>query len=155
MYKSVEIPFEKLEQSEKEKFYKNQHIQLMYDNKVVTDIVIKDNELTYTKYTNNTWDQLFIYEPIDFEFLYIIFESRVMHHNTPNNPWLKYYGLEKYSVYDLIKKTHGVNTTDKFWFKFDNEIYNEIDFDKLKKYITPTIKEFEDKTGCNYVQYHM
>lgn len=30
-------------------------------------------------------------------------------------------GLEKYNIYDILRKTHGVDIDDFIWFKFDGE----------------------------------
>ena len=137
-----------------EKFKKDQHIQLLCGNKIVTDLVIKNGKLTYVKYSEDFNEQLFGYEPIDFEYLYIIFESRIFENNNPKKTekLLLFYGLNEYDVYDILKITHGVQDNDEFWFKFDKEIENDnirrSDFVKL---INPTLKEFREKTGVDYV----
>lgn len=137
-----------------EKFKKDQHIQLLCGNKIVTDLVIKDGKLTYVKYSEDFNEQLFGYEPIDFEYLYIIFESRIFENNNPEKTekLLLFYGLNEYDVYDILKITHGVQDDDEFWFRFDEEIENDnIKRNNFIKLVSPTLKEFKEKTGVDYV----
>ena len=37
------------------------------------------------------------------------------------NVLLKSIGLEEYNIYEILKKTHGVDVDDYWWFKFDGE----------------------------------
>ena len=64
-----------------EKFKKDQHIQIFDDDKLITDLKIKDGKIDCEKFLNNTSRQLFSFESIDFEYLYIIFESRIFENN--------------------------------------------------------------------------
>ena len=132
-----------------EKFKKDQHIQIFDDDKLITDLKIKDGKIDCEKFLNNTSRQLFSYEPIDFEYLYIVFESRIFENNKNAGDWLKFYDLEEYDVYKIFRITHGVTLNDKIWFKFNEEI-NDKKLNReyfLHKYVTPDAVEFGKKVG--------
>ena len=54
--------------------------------------------------------------------IYYLFSSRVFQNCTPYTyPELKLVGLEKYSVYDIIRKTRGITPFDTYWVRFDGD----------------------------------
>ena len=133
-------------------FKKDQHIQIFDDDKLITDLKIKDGKIDCKKFLNNTSRQLFSYELIDFEYLYIIFESRIFENNKNADDWLKFYDLEEYDVYKIFRITHGITLNDKIWFKFDEEI-NDKNLNReyfLYKYVTLDAIEFERKVSNKY-----
>jgi len=133
----------------KEKYYKDQRIQLFHGEKLVTDIVIKDRQVSYKKY-GEKFDSLFMSdEPIDPEYIYAVFTTRVMDNygDKRTEQWLKYYGVKEYDVYELVRSTHGADFEDNYYFKFDEEINNNIKLEDLKKNVAPTMQEFKKRTG--------
>ena len=63
-----------------------------------------------------------INRPVDISDIYYLFSSRVFQNCTPYTyPELKLVGLEKYSVYDIIRKTRGITPFDTYWVRFDGD----------------------------------
>lgn len=105
-----------------EKYLKNQIIQLYKEDELKTEIVIKDGKITSKKYDNSLNGQLFLSDNITPLYLKSIFESRIFSKKRSDLPrLLNVLDIEKYDAYDIIKKTHGISSADRFWFKFDNE----------------------------------
>ena len=142
--------FSDLPEYMREKYYKNQHIQLFCGDKLVTDIMIKDKHVTYKKY-GHKFDSLFMSDdPINPEYIYSVFTTRVIENfnDSPTKQWLKYYDLQEYDVYELIRVMHGIQSNDNYYFIFDDEIDNpEISIKKMREYAMPTVENFEKKIG--------
>ena len=82
------------------------------DEKVSFSILTKHKENMITP----------IDRPLDIADIYYFFSSRVFQNCTPYTyPELKLVGLEKYSVYDIIRKTRGITPFDTYWLRFDGD----------------------------------
>ena len=73
-----------------------------------------------TKYKENMITP--IYRSLEIADIYYFFSSRVFQNGTPFTATeLQLLGLEKYSVYDIIRKTRGVTPYDTYWLRFDGD----------------------------------
>lgn len=73
-----------------------------------------------TKYKENMITP--IYRSLDISDIYYFFSSRVFQNGTPFTATeLQLLGLEKYSVYDIIRKTRGVTPYDTYWLRFEGD----------------------------------
>ena len=63
-----------------------------------------------------------IYRPMDISDIYYFMSSRVFQDNTPfTYSELSLLGLEKYNVYDILRKTRGITPYDCYWLKFEGD----------------------------------
>ncbi|MCM1165946.1 MAG: hypothetical protein NC299_07805 [Lachnospiraceae bacterium] len=66
-----------------------------------------------------------INRPLDISDIYYFFSCRVFQDKTPfTMAELSLLGLEKYNVYDIIRKTRGVTPFDTYWLRFDGDNCN-------------------------------
>ena len=82
------------------------------DEKVTVDILTKhkENLITPVNRTLNMSD------------IYFLFSSRVFQNGTPfTAPELQLMGLDRYNVYEIIRKTRGITPYDTYWFRFDGD----------------------------------
>ena len=105
-----------------DKFLKDQHIQLFCEDDLKTDIYIKNGKVEVKKYDNSIFGQLFLMDEITLDSIKRIFETRIFSENRPDKQiLLNNLNLDRYDVYDIVRKTHGSTHNDNFWFKFDDE----------------------------------
>ena len=63
-----------------------------------------------------------VQRPIGISDIYYFLSSRVFQDNTPfTYGELALLGLEKYNVYDILRKTRGITPFDKYWLKFSDD----------------------------------
>ena len=63
-----------------------------------------------------------IRRPLTISDIYYLFSCRVFQDKTPfTYPELSLMGLEKYSVYEILRRTHGITPFDEYWLKFEGE----------------------------------
>ncbi|MGN0650014.1 MAG: hypothetical protein ACI4KM_06210, partial [Oscillospiraceae bacterium] len=73
-----------------------------------------------TKYKETMLTPLF--RPLNINDIYYLMSCRVFQDRTPYTAYqLERLGLEKYSVYEILRKTHGVTPYDRYWLRFDGE----------------------------------
>ena len=73
-----------------------------------------------TKYKENMLTPLF--RPLNINDIYYLLSCRVFQDRTPYTGYqLERLGLEKYSVYDILRKTHGITPYDQYWLRFEGE----------------------------------
>ena len=88
------------------------------DEQVTYNIITRYKELMITT----------IHRPLDISDIYYLFSCRVFQDRTPfTAPILERMGLEKYNVYNILCRTHGVSPYDDYWIRFDGE---KLDFDE-------------------------
>ena len=81
-----------------------------------------------TKYKENMLTP--VNRGLDIADIYYFFSSRVFQNGTPYTAVeLQLIGLEKYNVYDIIRKTRGVTPYDTYWLRFDGD---ECDYDTAR-----------------------
>lgn len=95
---------------------------VMYGDIRVADIIIEDGKLIkYVLY----YDCPFFYGKnieLTMERVFSFLETRIPPPERENiDEILEYYGLPEYNVYELCKKTHGVDCSDCCWLKFEGE----------------------------------
>ena len=95
------------------------------DEKVTYNIITRYKELMITT----------IHRSLDISDIYYLFSCRVFQNRTPfTPPILERMGLEKYNVYNILQRTHGISPYDDYWIRFDGENITyeqaEEDFDK-------------------------
>lgn len=92
------------------------------DNKIA-DISIDNGKLvSYTLYDGSC--PFFYSKDVEMtmERIYSFLETRIPPVDRDNiNEILEYYKLLEYNVYELCKKTHGVDCSDCCWLKFEGE----------------------------------
>ena len=91
--------------------------------------ISETEELTCRILTKYKEDMLTtVYRPIKLSDIYYLLSCRVFQNNTPFTATeLSLLGLEKYSVYDILKKTRGITPFDNYWIKFEGD---DCDYDK-------------------------
>ncbi|MBQ8195858.1 MAG: hypothetical protein IJZ47_10900, partial [Oscillospiraceae bacterium] len=63
--------------------------------------------------------------PLSLSDIHYLFSCRVFQDRTPYTAhMLKCVGLEKYNVYEIITRTHGIIPYDNYWIRFDGEQLN-------------------------------
>ena len=76
-----------------------------------------------TKYKENMITP--IDRPLEITDIYYFFSTRVFQNGTPFTAVeLQLIGLEKYNVFDIIRKTRGVTPYDTYWLRFDGDECN-------------------------------
>ena len=99
---------------------------LKEDNPVAEYEISSDEKVTcriITKYKEEMITP--IYRPLDISDIYYFFSCRVFQDKTPfTMTELSLLGLEKYNVYDIIRKTRGVTPYDTYWLRFDGDACN-------------------------------
>ncbi len=90
------------------------------DEKVAFSIITKYKENMITP----------IYRQLEIADIYYFFSSRVFQNGTPYTAFeLQLMGLEKYNVYDIIRKTRGVTPYDTYWLRFEGD---DCDYDAAR-----------------------
>ena len=91
--------------------------------------ISETEELTCRILTKYKEDMLTtVYRPIKLSDIYYLLSCRVFQNNTPFTATeLSLLGLEKYNVYDILKKTRGITPFDNYWIKFEGD---DCDYDK-------------------------
>ena len=93
------------------------------DAPVCEYLVSEDEEVSYTIITR--FKELMvttIHRPLDISDIYYLFSCRVFQDKTPYTyPILDRMGIEKYNVYNILQRTHGITPYDDYWIKFDGE----------------------------------
>lgn len=86
-------------------------------------LVSEDEEVSYTILTR--FKELMIttiHRPLDISDIYYLFSCRVFQDKTPYTyPILDRMGIEKYNVYNILQRTHGITPYDDYWIRFDGE----------------------------------
>ncbi len=101
-------------------------------------LVSEDEEVSYTIITR--FKELMIttiHRPLDISDIYYMFSCRVFQDKTPYTyPILDRMGIEKYNVYNILKRTHGITPYDDYWIRFDGEATTfEQACDEFDKYL--------------------
>ena len=109
--------------------------EISEDEKISCRIITK-----YKEYMLTT-----IHRPLNISDIYYLFSCRVFQDRTPFTMFeLSLLGLEKYNVYNILKKTRGITPFDSYWIKFDGDdcTYEKAleDFNALT---TPAVSEQE------------
>jgi hypothetical protein len=60
--------------------------------------------------------------PLTLHDIYFLFSSRIFPDKTPfTAAELSRFGIEEYNPYEILRKTHGINPADSYWFKFSDD----------------------------------
>ena len=93
------------------------------DAPVADYLISEDEQVTYSVITR--YKELMIttiHRPLDISDIYYMFSCRVFQDRTPfAQPILERMRLEKYNVYNILRRTHGVSPYDDYWIRFDGE----------------------------------
>ncbi len=96
---------------------------LKEDDPIAEYEISKDEKVTchiLTKFKENMITP--IYRPLTISDVYYFFSCRVFQDRTPfTMTELSLLGLERYNVYDIIRKTRGVTPFDTYWLRFDGD----------------------------------
>ena len=117
-----------------------------------------------TKYKEYMLTPLF--RPLNINDMYYLMSCRVFQDRTPyTGCLLERLGLKKFSVYDILRKTHGVTPYDKYWLKFDGEsityqqVFDEFcrlteqDISEIPPAIMPEWQSFNQITADDYIRH--
>ena len=107
------------------------HFDVFYKEHKVGHIDVVNNIITNNILYNT--DKEWFWHPFpkvtDFNNLFVMLKERLM----PECRWTKEVldsvGEKEYNVYRLIRKTHGIDADDFWWFRFDDEpniTYNDV-----------------------------
>ncbi len=96
---------------------------LKEDSPIAEYEISMDEKVSYRIITKYKEDMITpIYRPLDISDVYYFFSCRVFQDRTPfTMTELSLLGLEKYNVYDIIRKTRGVTPYDTYWLRFDGD----------------------------------
>ena len=86
-------------------------------------LISEDEEVSY-KILTRFKEQMIttIQRPLDISDIYYMFSCRVFQDRTPYTyPILERMGIEKYNVYNILRRTHGITPYDDYWIQFDGE----------------------------------
>ena len=93
------------------------------DMAVASYEISEDETVSYTILTKfKEYMITTIRRPLTISDIYYLFSCRVFQDKTPfTYPELSLMGLEKYSVYEILRRTHGITPFDEYWLKFEGE----------------------------------
>ena len=93
------------------------------DMAVASYEISEDEAVSYTILTKfKEYMITTIRRPLTISDIYYLFSCRVFQDKTPfTYPELSLMGLEKYSVYEILRRTHGITPFDEYWLKFEGE----------------------------------
>ena len=67
-----------------------------------------------------------VHRSLEIADIYYLFSSRVFQNGTPFTATeLRLVGLDRYNVYDIIRKTRGVTPYDTYWLRFEGDRCND------------------------------
>ncbi|MDE6728314.1 MAG: MucR family transcriptional regulator, partial [Oscillospiraceae bacterium] len=96
---------------------------LKEDDLIALYEISPDEKVSYTiitKYKENMLTP--INRPLEISDMYYFLSSRVFQNGTPFTAIeLQLLGLEKYNVFDIVRKTRGVTPYDTYWLRFDGD----------------------------------
>ena len=99
---------------------------LMEDAQICSYLVDEEERVSYdiiTKYKEQMLTT--IQRPLNISDIYYLFSCRVFQDRTPfTYPILDRMGLDKYNVYNILTRTHGISPYDEYWIRFDGEKLN-------------------------------
>lgn len=82
----------------------------------------KTGEVLCEEYQDDVFLQFLGKRPHTIEYVMKVFESRLFDRHRPDcDEMCDYWGVNGYNPYELCPKTHGVNTDDFSWIKWEGE----------------------------------
>ena len=101
------------------------------DNPVAEYEVAEDENVSVRILTKHKEDMLTpVYRSLDISDVYYFFSTRVFQDKTPFTfSELRLLGMERYNVYEIIRKTRGVTPYDDYWIRFSGD---ESDYERAK-----------------------
>ena len=102
--------------------------ELLKENDLVAFYEVSSDEAvtvrTLTKHKENMLTP--VNRPLEIADIYYLFSSRVFQNGTPFTAMeLQLIGLERYNVFDIIRKTRGVTPFDTYWLRFEGDKCND------------------------------
>ncbi|MBD5384224.1 MAG: MucR family transcriptional regulator, partial [Ruminococcaceae bacterium] len=98
--------------------------ELLKEDSTIAEYEISDDQTVSCRIITKYKEEMItpIYRPLDISDIYYFFSCRVFQDKTPFTlTELSLLGLEKYNVYDIIRKTRGVTPFDTYWLRFDGD----------------------------------
>ncbi|MDE7362535.1 MAG: hypothetical protein K2N38_11455 [Oscillospiraceae bacterium] len=98
--------------------------ELLKEDSTIAEYEISDKEQVTCRIITKHKEEMLtpIQRPLDISDIYYFFSCRVFQDKTPFTlTELSLLGLEKYNVYDIIRKTRGVTPFDTYWLRFDGD----------------------------------
>ena len=101
------------------------------DNPVAEYEIAEDENVSVRILTKHKEDMLTpVYRRLDISDVYYFFSTRVFQDKTPFTfSELRLLGMERYNVYEIIRKTRGVTPYDDYWIRFSGD---ESDYERAK-----------------------
>ncbi|MGN0679985.1 MAG: hypothetical protein ACI4JS_10010 [Oscillospiraceae bacterium] len=99
------------------------YVVLKEDNEIAKYEVAADESVSYTILTKYKEEMITpINRPFTIADVYYFFSCRVFQDKTPFTYYeLSRLGLEKYNVYNIIRKTRGITPYDTYWIRFEGD----------------------------------
>ena len=99
------------------------YVLLKEDAEIAEYEVLEDESVSCRIITKYKEDMLTpLRRPLGISDIHYFFSCRVFQDKTPfTSSELSLLGLEKYNVYDIIRKTRGVTPYDTYWLRFDGD----------------------------------
>lgn len=92
------------------------------------EINLKTKEIIAKDYATTPFLTVFGKRPKTIESLNVFFRQRCFSEERPDKQvLLEMFGLTEYNLLDIVQKTHGLMTHDKYWIRFDGEDYSYAD----------------------------
>ncbi|MCH5207754.1 MAG: hypothetical protein J1F04_02620, partial [Oscillospiraceae bacterium] len=98
--------------------------ELYREDSLVAEYEVSDEENVSCRILTKYKEEMLtpVQRPIGIADIYYFLSSRVFQDNTPfTYGELALLGLEKYNVYDILRKTRGITPYDKYWLKFSDD----------------------------------
>ncbi len=98
--------------------------ELLKEDSTIAEYEISDDETVSCRIITKYKEEMItpINRPLDISDIYYFFSCRVFQDKTPFTlTELSLLGLERYNVYDIIRKTRGVTPFDTYWLRFDGD----------------------------------
>ena len=98
--------------------------ELLKEDSTIAEYEISDDQTVSCRIITKYKEEMItpIHRPLDISDIYYFFSCRVFQDRTPFTlTELSLLGLEKYNVYDIIRKTRGVTPFDTYWLRFDGD----------------------------------
>ena len=107
--------------------------ELLKEDSTIAEYEISGDETVSCRIITKYKEEMItpINRPLDISDIYYFFSCRVFQDRTPfTMAELSLLGLEKYNVYDIIRKTRGVTPFDTYWLRFDGD---KCDYETARK----------------------
>ncbi len=97
---------------------------ILKKDKVIAEYNISEDMLVSCNIVTKYKEEMLttVHRDINISDIYYLFSCRVFQDMTPFTQYeLDRFGIEKYNVYTILQKTHGMTPYDKYWIRFSDD----------------------------------